>query len=87
VSARKADADGNGTAAGRGNFGPIPIAFAHHPAIPDQFTHVCNSAPKILFFNRVIRLFSFLCGNSSQVPIHQELTHKIAFFPIVPDRA
>jgi hypothetical protein len=36
----------------------LPITPSLHHSITDQFTHLCNPAPKSLFFNRVIRLFS-----------------------------
>jgi hypothetical protein len=65
----------------------FPITPPLHHSIPDQFTHVYDSGPEILFFNRVIRLFSIFCGKSSQVPLHQLLMHEIRVSSVKPSQA
>jgi hypothetical protein len=87
VSARQANAAGNGTAAGRGNFGPIPAAFYSHPAIPDQFTHLYDSGLEIPFFDRIICL---LAENRHKCLSINNLCTKSRLFqsiPIKPNQA
>jgi hypothetical protein len=77
VSARSADAGGKGTAAGRGSDGPIPTASFYSPAKPDQFSHLSNPAPEMLFLGGCILRFE---KNSRKCLSINNLRTKSRFF-------
>jgi hypothetical protein len=90
VSARKADAVGNGTAAGRGNSGPIATASDPHPAILTNLLMFAIQAPTTRFLIALSAFFRFLAKNRHKCLSINNLSTKSRFFhstPIKPNQA